>query len=95
MILQVTDQVTRVLGAARSDCSFADLQVAAELKDRVHFLKTHLEPLPFQADSFPLVLNLDTVKGKTLSDVFGQWPPPVAERYQRPYHLKGANAVKS
>ena len=51
--------------------------------------------IPFQADSFPLVLNLDTVKGKTLSDVFGQWPPPVAERYRRPYHLKGAKAVKS
>jgi len=51
--------------------------------------------IPFQADSFPLVLNLDTVKGKTLSNVFGQWPPPVAERYKRPYHLKGAKAVKS
>ena len=42
---QVTPQVTRVLGAARSDCSFADLQAATGLKDRVHFLKTHLEPL--------------------------------------------------
>jgi ATP-dependent DNA helicase RecG len=42
---QVTPQVARVLGAARSDCSFADLQAAAGLKDRVHFLKTHLEPL--------------------------------------------------
>jgi ATP-dependent DNA helicase RecG len=44
---QVTPQVARVLGAARSDCSFADLQAAAGLKDRVHFLKTHLEPLLF------------------------------------------------
>ena len=42
---QATPQVARVLGAARSDCSFADLQAAAGLKDRVHFLKTHLEPL--------------------------------------------------
>lgn len=42
---QVTPQVARVLGAARSNCSFADLQAAAGLKDRVHFLKTHLEPL--------------------------------------------------
>jgi ATP-dependent DNA helicase RecG len=42
---QVTPQVARVLGAARSDCSFADLQAAAGLKDRVHFLKTHMEPL--------------------------------------------------
>jgi ATP-dependent DNA helicase RecG len=42
---QVTPQVARVIEAARSDCSFADLQAAAELKDRVHFLKTHLEPL--------------------------------------------------
>lgn len=49
MTAQVTDQVTlqvvSVLGAARSDCSFADLQAAAALKDRVHFLKTHMEPL--------------------------------------------------
>jgi ATP-dependent DNA helicase RecG len=45
MTPQVTPQVARVLGAARSDCSFADLQAAAGLKDRVHFLKTHMEPL--------------------------------------------------
>ena len=91
---QVTPQVASVPEAASSACSFAELQAAAGLKDRVHFLKTHLEPLLFQADSFPLVLNLDTVKGKTLSGVFGQWPPPVAERYKRPYHLKGAKAIK-
>lgn len=51
--------------------------------------------IPFQAESFPLVLNFDTAKGKTLSDTFGQWPLPVAERYKRPYHLKGAKIVKS
>ena len=44
---QVTPQVARVLGAARSDCFFADLPAAAGLKDPVHFLKTHLEPLLF------------------------------------------------
>ena len=44
---QVTPQVARVLGPVSSDCSFADLQAAAGLKDRVHFLKTHLEPLLF------------------------------------------------
>ena len=44
---RVTPQVARVLGAARLDCSFADFQAAAGLKDRVHFLKTHLEPLLF------------------------------------------------
>ena len=43
----MTPQVARVLGAASSACSFADLQAAAWLKDRVHFLKTHLEPLLF------------------------------------------------
>ncbi|MGA2532723.1 MAG: Fic family protein [Candidatus Aminicenantales bacterium] len=42
---RVTPQVARVLGAARLDCSFADFQAAAGLKDRVHFLKTHLKPL--------------------------------------------------
>jgi len=42
---QVTPQVALVLEAASSACSFADLQAAAGLKDRVHFLKTHLEPL--------------------------------------------------
>jgi ATP-dependent DNA helicase RecG len=42
---QVTPQVTRVLEAASSACSFAKLQAAAGLKDRVHFQKTHLEPL--------------------------------------------------
>jgi len=51
MTPQVTDQaapqVARVLGAARSDCSFANFQAAAGLKDRVHFLKAHLEPLLF------------------------------------------------
>ena len=44
MTPQVTPQVSRVLEAASSACSFAELQVAAGLKDRVHFLKTHLEP---------------------------------------------------
>ena len=41
----MTRQVARVPEAARSDCSFAQLQAAAGLKDRVHFLKTHPEPL--------------------------------------------------
>ena len=45
--LQVTPQVAHVLEAASSACSFAELQAAAGLKDRVHFLKTHLEPLLF------------------------------------------------
>jgi len=40
-----TPQVTRFLKVARSYCSFADLQAAAGLKDRVLFWKTHLEPL--------------------------------------------------
>ncbi|MCX6347914.1 MAG: hypothetical protein NTV79_00215 [Candidatus Aureabacteria bacterium] len=44
---QVTPQVARVLGAASSACSFAELQAAAGLKDRVHFLRTHLELLLF------------------------------------------------
>ena len=47
--VQVSPQVARVLGAARSDCSFADLQAAAGLKDRVHFLKTHLDRFCLQA----------------------------------------------
>jgi len=42
---QVTPQVARILEAASSACSFAELQAAAGLKDRVHFLKTHLKPL--------------------------------------------------
>jgi len=41
----MTPQITRVLGAASSACSFAELQAAAGMKDRIHFLKTHLEPL--------------------------------------------------
>jgi hypothetical protein len=44
---QVTPQVARVLDEASSACFFAELQAAAGLKDRVHFLKTHLEPLLF------------------------------------------------
>ena len=43
----MTPQVARVLEAASSACSFADWQTAAGLKDRVHFLKTHLESLRF------------------------------------------------
>jgi ATP-dependent DNA helicase RecG len=49
MTPQVTDQaapqVAQVLEAASSACSLGELQAAAGLKDRVHFLKTHLEPL--------------------------------------------------
>jgi ATP-dependent DNA helicase RecG len=45
MTPQVTDQVARVLEAASSACSFAEPQAAAGLKERVHFLKTRLEPL--------------------------------------------------
>lgn len=41
----MTPQVARVLEAASSACSFTELQAAAGLKDRVHFLKTHLEPI--------------------------------------------------
>ena len=43
----MTPQVARVLEAASSACSFAKLQAAAGLKDCVHLLKTHLEPLLF------------------------------------------------
>ena len=45
MTPQVAPQVACVLEAASTACSFAKLQAAAGLKDRVHFLKTHLEPL--------------------------------------------------
>jgi hypothetical protein len=41
----VTPQFSHDVGAACSDCSFTDLQADAGLKDRVDFLKTHLEPL--------------------------------------------------
>jgi hypothetical protein len=53
----------------------------------------NLVGIPFCADSFPLVLNLDTAKDNDLEVVFGKWPLPVAHRYRRPYHLKRANAV--
>jgi len=39
----MTPQITRVLGAASSACSFAELQAAAGLKDRVHFLHQRRE----------------------------------------------------
>ncbi len=42
---QVTPQVARVLEAACSTSSFSQLLDAAGLRDRVHFLKTYLEPL--------------------------------------------------
>ena len=35
----MTPQVARVLEAASSACSFAELQAGAGLKDRVHFLR--------------------------------------------------------
>jgi len=41
----MTPQVACVLEAATSACPFAKLQAAVGLKDRVHLLKTHLEPL--------------------------------------------------
>ena len=41
----MTPQVACVLEAASSACPFAKLQAPAGLKDRVHFLKPHLEPL--------------------------------------------------
>jgi len=41
----MTPQVARVLGPVSSNCSLADLPAAAGLKDRFHFLKTHLGPL--------------------------------------------------
>ncbi len=42
---QVAPQVVSVLVAAESPASGAELQQAAGLKDRVHFLKAYLEPL--------------------------------------------------
>jgi len=42
---QVAPQVILVLVASESPASGAELQQAAGLKDRVHFLKTYLEPL--------------------------------------------------
>ena len=42
---QATPQVVQVLTVARQACSFANLQKALGLKDRVHFLKAYLEPL--------------------------------------------------
>ena len=42
---QVTPQVVLVLDAAVNFASGAELQQAAGLKDRVHFLKAYLEPL--------------------------------------------------
>lgn len=40
----MTIGVTRVVEASTSASSLTDLQAAAGLKDRGHFLKTHLEP---------------------------------------------------
>jgi ATP-dependent DNA helicase RecG len=41
----VTQQVARVLGATRWDCSFGGLRTSAGLKDRANFPKTRMEPL--------------------------------------------------
>jgi hypothetical protein len=41
----VTQQVARVQGATRWDCSFAGLRTAARLKSCVRFVKTNREPL--------------------------------------------------
>lgn len=41
---QVTPQVTHILELAITEKSLSELQAAAALKDRVHFLKTYLEP---------------------------------------------------
>jgi len=43
----MTPQVASVLEAASSACSFAELQAAAGMKDRICLLKIHLEPLLF------------------------------------------------
>ena len=43
----MTPQAACVLGPVSWGCSFAELQADTGLKDRVHFLKTHLEPLLF------------------------------------------------
>ena len=41
---QVTPQVARILELAITEQSLSELQTAAALKDRVHFLKTYLKP---------------------------------------------------
>lgn len=42
---QAAPQVVRILEAVRAPRSFSELQDAAGLKDRVHFLRTYMEPL--------------------------------------------------
>jgi len=42
---QVASQVIGVLKAARKECGASELQAAAALKDRVHFLKRYLDPM--------------------------------------------------
>jgi len=74
MTPQVTTQVARVIEAARSDCSLADLQAAAGLKDRVHFLKTHLEPLIFRS-ACSMIVAKDGGTPLILDDALGYTDP--------------------
>jgi len=69
--LQVTPQVARVLEAASSACSFAELQAAAGLKDRVHEKIEQLGRLVFD-ESFQVEISKElqiasrTTKGVTV-----------------------------
>jgi hypothetical protein len=76
MTLQVASQVTRVLEAARSDCSFADLQAAVGLKDRVHLLGPFYAPGAgspsfIEDDMFMTVVPLAPVPSEVTGQVTG------------------------
>ena len=89
VVITADNRLYRLIKKCRSNVS-TSARKTMQLSEAEKLVK-----IPFHAESFPLVLNLDTTKDKDLKAIFGQWPLPISSRYKRPYHLKGAKAVKS
>jgi hypothetical protein len=87
VVVTADNRLAKLIRKCRSPIS-ATARKTMKIADAERFVG-----IPFQADSFPLVLDLATAKDRDLQAVFGEWPLPVAGRYKRPCHLKRKRAA--
>lgn len=60
-------------------------QIKYDVKQKLGLVEaSNFTGIPFQPDSFPIVLNLQKASDTQLRNVFGQWPLPIAKKYPKP-----------
>jgi rRNA-processing protein FCF1 len=82
IVITSDDRLARIIAKCRSGIPDS-IYRRLKLKEASDFTG-----VPFRPDSFPVVLNLKEATKTQLRRVFGRWPLPINNSYDRPYLAK-------